>query len=268
MAVERVQLAIARARALREGQEDGAEGKAPLIDWATLPRAQVAPARLDAAHVVTALSGREATAFDMLRTRVLQKMRAEGWRSLAITSPEAGIGKTTVALNLAFSLSRQQDLKAMLAEVDLRHPRLARLLDLPAAGLSAAGSAGMLDVLTGKATAERAFLRLRDNLILAPAGAACPNPAEVLHGAAAPDALARLMGGLRPDIALFDLPALLQTDDALAFLGHVDCALLVTAAERTTGAQIETCVREITARTALAGIVLNRYAGPGAAQGY
>src|SRR5687768_8227254 len=33
-------------------------------------------------------------AYKMLRTRVLQRMRANGWRKLAVTSPRANAGKT------------------------------------------------------------------------------------------------------------------------------------------------------------------------------
>ena len=50
--------------------------------------------------------------FDQMRTRLLQQMRANGWHRVAITSPTPGCGKSTIALNLALSLSRQSDLRA------------------------------------------------------------------------------------------------------------------------------------------------------------
>jgi Mrp family chromosome partitioning ATPase len=67
---------------------------------------------------------------------------------------------------------------------------------------------------------------------------------------------------------IFDLPPLMLADDTLAFLGNVDCALLVTSAEHTTTAQVEACVREISDRTVLLGVVLNKYRAAGAASGY
>src|ERR1700677_856963 len=46
-----------------------------------------------------------AAAFRMLRTQVLQRMDAHGWRSLAVFGATASDGKTTTAINLAVSLA-------------------------------------------------------------------------------------------------------------------------------------------------------------------
>ena len=43
------------------------------------------------------------TAYKMLRTRVLQRMRANNWNCLAISSARPGAGKTLTALNTAIS---------------------------------------------------------------------------------------------------------------------------------------------------------------------
>ena len=83
---------------------------------------------MDRSHIVTFIGGAEAMAFDALRTKILQQMRANGWRRVAITSPGAACGKSTVALNLAFSLARQPDMRAILLDLDLRRPSLARMV--------------------------------------------------------------------------------------------------------------------------------------------
>lgn len=271
MAVERVQSAIARARAQRDGLDQAPEADEPevmadvearattLDRWPDLPRVAVAEDMLDRARVIR--GGAEATAFDMLRTKVLQRMKGDGWRRIAITSADKGCGKTTVAMNLAFSLARQKEVRTLLVEADLRRPSLARALGLP-------GASGLAEVLTQDLPFGQAALRLRDNLAVLASQARSAHSAEILQSGRVADVLAEIEAAYNPDIVIFDLPPLMETDDALAFMGHVDCALLVTRAEHTTSAQVETCSRDISARTALAGVVLNRYRAAGAASGY
>ena len=67
---------------------------------------------------------------------------------------------------------------------------------------------------------------------------------------------------------IFDMPPLLVGDDALAFIGHVDCVLLVAAAETTTIKEIDTCERELAAHTNVLGVVLNKCRYPDRHYGY
>ena len=53
--------------------------------WAALPAFAPKAAHLQRNRIVAFTSGREATAFDVIRTRLLQQMRANNWRRLAIT---------------------------------------------------------------------------------------------------------------------------------------------------------------------------------------
>ncbi len=275
MAVERVQSAIARARAKRAGLEtvfDADDIPMPddddvviepvaREDWNLLPKSGMTASILDRARIVTGGVSKNATAFDMLRTKVLQRMKAEGWKRIAITSADKNCGKSTVALNLGFSLARQSELRAILVEADLRRPSLAKVLRItPPAGLA--------QVLRREVPFPKALVRVRDNLAVLANRARSPDSAELLHSGMVPSVLAEIERAYQPDVTIFDLPPLMEADDTLAFLGNVDCALLVTTAEHTTTTQIEACVREISDRTALAGIVLNKYRGAGAITGY
>jgi len=51
---------------------------------------------------------------------------------------------------------------------------------------------------------------------------------------------------------------MLVSDDALAYLDQVDCALMVAAAEETTVAEIEKCGKDLAMRTQVLGVVLNK----------
>src|SRR5580698_4895470 len=84
------------------------------------------PAVLEANRIVNPASADPAAAaFRMLRTQVLQRMDANGWRSLAVFSPGAQDGKTTTAINLAASLANDRRHTVILVDFDFKRPTLA-----------------------------------------------------------------------------------------------------------------------------------------------
>lgn len=269
--MERLQAAIARAREARQGGGSGAAVRAlptagtnPDTDaWSALPVYQPERGVFESARLVSMTGGRDGPAFDVVRTKVLHQMKTNGWKRIAITSPTAGCGKSTVSLNLGFSLSRQKDRRTILCEADLRRPSWAKMLRLKQ-------KHSFARVLTGEQSFAANALRYGENFALSSTFEAARHPAETLHGGIVPEILAAIEEEYQPDMMIFDLPPLLVTDDALAFLVHVDCALLVAAAEMSTVAQIDTCEREIAARTNMMGVVLNkcRYSGPEYGYGY
>lgn len=273
--MERLQAAIAKARAERQGLVPPAAivpsqpTEAAVLDgtvadsWAALPAFSPSAQTFETGRVVSMTAGRDAPAFDVVRTKVLHQMKQNGWKRLAITSPTAGCGKSTVALNLGFSLSRQKDRRTVLCEADLRRPSMARTLGIK-------NRHSFARVLTGDGSFATNALRYGNNFALSITDQAARNPAETLHGGGVPDILDRIEAVYAPDIMIFDLPPLMVTDDALAFLVHVDCVLLIAAAELSTVSQIDSCEREIASRSNVMGVVLNkcRYSGPEYGYGY
>lgn len=63
---------------------------------------------------------------------------------------------------------------------------------------------------------------------------------------------------MSPHVILFDMPPMLSNDDVLAFLPHVDCAILVAAAEQSTLDEVDVCEQELSERTNVLGVVLNK----------
>jgi len=274
--MERIQSAIAKARAERRAMQEGGAPALPAAEgapaaapdpagagarWEALAAFVPDPARLAAQRVVTARGGHEALPFDQMRTRVLQQMRANGWKRLAVTSATAACGKTTVALNLAFGLARQPDLRTILCEVDLRRPAMTAAL-----GLSDAPS--FARVLEGRSAFAEEARRIGGNLAVAPTRHPARNPAELLHGPGVAGVLDAIEADYAPDLMIFDTAPLMASDDTMAFLGHVDAALLVAAAEATTIAQIDHCEKELAAHTSVMGVILNKCRYPGRDSGY
>lgn len=229
--------------------------------WQALPEFNADRGRLARNRIVAQAGGSEAASFDVLRTKILQQARANGWRRIAITSPTPGCGKSTIALNLGFSLARQQENRTLLLELDLRRPSLMKMLEIQDRRSLAA-------VLEGEALFEDCALRLGDGFALAGNARPARNPAELLHSDKVSRALKRIEADYAPDLVVFDMPPLLVSDDTMAFIGNVDAVLLIAAAEATSVKEIDHCERELASQTNVMGVVLNKCRHMGTEYGY
>ena len=193
-----------------------------------------------------------AAAIRMLRTQVLQRMDARGWRSLAIFSPGMHDGKTTTAINLAISMATDHSHTVLLVDLDLKHPSLAQRLDLNV-------GSGIDDVLANNARVEDSLYHPEgfDRLVVMPARSALPNSSEVLAGPRSRELISELRARYPERIILFDLPPVLNADDALAFAPLVDCGLMVVA-EKATRRQDLARAMQLLHDTPIVGTVLNR----------
>ncbi|GAB5467610.1 MAG: CpsD/CapB family tyrosine-protein kinase [Rhodospirillales bacterium] len=266
---ERLRDAIAKARAEREGLKSAtAPSPAPeplrsgvpaVVEpppsddpWLRLSALELDRKRLRSARIVSYDKSHPAHMhFDVLRTRLAQLFREKGWRRLAVTSPTAGCGKTMVAANLALSLARQRQLKTLLFDMDLRRPGLAQALGVET-------DRSIADLLNGEVPASDVLLRNGANLALGLNGQTVGESAELIQSDAAMAVLAEVIEAYQIDVALFDLPPLIGSDDSVAFLPSVDCVLLVVAANQSKAAEIETCERLIGENSNFLGVVLNK----------
>lgn len=274
--MEKIQQALAKARASRDGGQPGAvpaksvtqsvEVQADAVNdvseaWKSLPSFNPDAQKLVQSRIMTLSSGQDTTPFDVMRTKVLQTMRANNWRRLAITSPTPECGKSTIALNLGFSLARQHDIRSIVAELDMRRPSLAKTLGIHP-------SKNFANVLQGTADFAQSAMCFNNNLALAVNAGVVRDPAEVLHAARVPGVLAEIESRYAPDLLIFDMPPMLVSDDTMAFAGQVDCVLLVAGAESSTVKEIDTCERELASQTNVMGVVLNKCHFMGKDYGY
>lgn len=269
--MEKIQSAIAKARANRNiprGLSDasGAVARAtpPAVQeaWDKLPTLELNQRDLLRNRIFTLMPRTEAMPYDMLRTRMLRQMRANNWRRVAITSPDKGCGKSTVTANLALSLARQAELRALVLDMDMRLPALARVLGV-------ANPPQFSDAIAGRSAPEDHLRRVGDNLCIAMNAAAAKGPSELLHSPEAAHLLERIERALAPSVMVFDLPPMLRGDDTLAFLDKVDCVLLIVEAEVTPVADIDRCEQELAAHSNVMGVVINKLRhADGAGYGY
>jgi Mrp family chromosome partitioning ATPase len=231
--------------------------------WQALPEIRLKPRQLRRERILTLEGGPAATPFAVMRTRLLQQARQNGWRRIAITSPGPGCGKTFLSLNLAFSLGRQPDERTILFEMDFRRPSMARTLGQKEPQDLAA-------VLEGRAEARDNMLRHGANLAIATNRGKLGHAAEMLQSQRAARVLETIATDYAPTLMLFDMPPMMAGDDTMAFMGRVDAVLLTVAAETTTIRQIDQCERELATQTNIMGVVVNkcRYMEKDTAYGY
>jgi Mrp family chromosome partitioning ATPase len=189
--------------------------------------------------------------FDMMRTRVLSACRQHNWKVVGITSPTPACGKTVTAINLAFSFARQKDNRTVLLDADLRRPMVAKNL-----GITTNHSMGRF--LSGGHAVEDHFMAYGETLAIGTNNRRSLHSAEILQDAKATEAMNFLHKSLRPNIVIVDMPPMMAADDVMAFLPNIDAMLLIAAAGTTKIKEIDNCERDLSERTNVMGVVLNK----------
>ena len=190
-------------------------------------------------------------AFRVLRTKVLQKMEQEGWKTIAVVSPASGAGKTVTAINLAIAIGSKQGVRCTLVDLDFYRPSIARYLgvkEIPSIVDYFEGAKSVADVIVRPDLPD---LLLIGNERVSRRGAA------FLTSPRADELVARCVDEYKSSVVVFDLSPLLGCDDAIAFLPKVDCALLIAASGETRVADLKEA-RRILAKTNVIGSVLNK----------
>jgi capsular exopolysaccharide synthesis family protein len=194
---------------------------------------------------------KRAEPYRQLRTQVLQKLRANSWKTLAVTSPNSGAGKTVTAVNLAISLSKEVNQTVMLVDLDLRSPSVLKVLGINA-------EKGLMHHLKGEASVAELLINPSLERLVLLAGEQEPGySSEILSSPAMRALIDDLTSRYESRILIFDLPALLDNDDALAFIPAVDAALLVVEDGMTTADELERSL-QLLEGTNLIGSILNK----------
>jgi protein-tyrosine kinase len=222
------------------------------IAYSQTRRIQVAPTVLTENRIIAGnRADPRANSFRMLRTQVLHAMREKDWSSIAVTGPTAGVGKSLVAINLAISISYEVNQTVLLVDMDLRQPSLHKYFDFEP-------DFGLLDYLTGD-------VELRDimvnptfkRLVLLPGKGATKESSELLSSPRMLDLVKELKSRYKSRIVIFDMPPLLNVDDAMVFLPNVDSTLLVVENGKNTQSDVQSSMRLLES-TNLIGTVLNK----------
>lgn len=192
-------------------------------------------------------------AFDVLRTRLRQTVKQNGWVNIGVASPTSGCGTTFIAANLAASLSRVPSSRTVLMDFNMREPGLAKTLDM-----DAGQSGGLRDFLAGDVAISDYILRTSETLAVGLGDGPQEDAAEIMQDPATAASLAEMRAALNPDIVLYDMPPLLSYDDTSAFLPQLDGILLVSDGTQTMAKHLAECERVLDGQVPLLGVILNR----------
>jgi capsular exopolysaccharide synthesis family protein len=200
-------------------------------------------------------------AYKVLRTGVLQRMRANGWSTLAITSPARGAGKTLTAVNLAVSMAGEVNNSVLLVDLDLRRPHVRSYF-------SDARLPGLSDYLTSDTPLNDILFNPGiDRLVVLPGHKAFANSSEMLSSPRMVQLADELKSRYPKRIVIYDMPPLLVCDDVMAFTPHVDAILMVVEEGGTTREELARAA-ELLADLNLIGTVLNKSSEQRSAYGY
>jgi protein-tyrosine kinase len=194
----------------------------------------------------------EGDSFRLLRTQILLQMRQHGWQTLALTSPNKGAGKSTIALNLAMSFAMEVDYTALLVDADLRDPDIRKMLELES-------GPGLADYLAGRAPVEDLLIHLDiGNLVVLPGGDPVARTSELMRSPMMVELIRELRARYRDRLIVFDVPPVLAGADTLAFAEHMDATVLIVEECRTRKEDFERACDLLRGSSNLIGIVLNK----------
>ena len=185
------------------------------------------------------LSFSASEAYKLLRTNVMFSLAEDedGSRIFGVTSPVKGEGKSTTAINLAYSIAESSK-RVLLIEMDMRLPVLHKSLPISKAP-------GLSDLLVGSALLTDALQKsgIHDNLYVITAGNLPPNPSELLGS----ERMKSLLESFRErfDYILCDLPPITVVSDALMISPMLSGMIVVVRKNYTDMRALDVTMRQL-----------------------
>jgi protein-tyrosine kinase len=190
-------------------------------------------------------------AYKIMRTRLLQRLGQNNWRTLAVTGTDTGQGKTLTAINLAIALAQDPNTSVFLVDLDLQRPMIGTYMGMTF-------KHGLGEYLIGEAELDQIIYGVGiERLAVIPNSNSFEHSSERLTGPRMLELQRFMEAESPPHIVIYDMPPLLLSDDVLTFAPQIDGLLLVVSEGCTARSALKKS-KEILAEMNLIGVVLNR----------
>lgn len=175
-------------------------------------------------------------AYKLLRTNVLFTLPDKKCRKIGVTSANRGEGKSTIAINLAYTISATNS-RVLLIDLDLRLPSVAKKLKVEY-------KYGLADYLAGTVTeADIIYKNKFNNWDIIFSGTIPATPAELIGSERMKDFISRLED--RYDFIIVDLPPVNVVSDALVAKDITDGFILAVRENYSDKHSLSECVRQL-----------------------
>lgn len=203
-------------------------------------------------RIITGIQDRRIVdAYKLLRTRVVNRMQQNNWKTLGITSTGEHEGKTLTAVNLGISIAMKLNYTVLLVDTDLRRPNINSLFGIkPEIGIN--------DYLNSNVPIEEILINpLIDRFVILPCSKPVENPSEILGSPKMTHLVGELKSRYSSRIILFDLPPILVGDDVMAFSQNLDALILVVEDNKTNSDDLRKALSRVE-DIEIIGAVLNK----------
>jgi len=185
-----------------------------------------------------------------LRTNIIYATNDEPIKSIIVSSPQPGEGKSTSTANLAIAFAQLKK-RTLLVDADLRKPVQHNVFDVPR-------EPGLADYLLKNHEKIDPIIHSTkvDNLSILSAGGLPPNPSELLGSSR----MSELVDHLEQkwDIILFDSPPIVAVTDSSMISSEIDALVMVVKAGQTDRSAVDRALDTISnVKAPLIGAILN-----------
>ncbi len=205
---------------LKDERESGIETHAVPVDTADHPL----PKSLNSNLIMFSKPySAAAEQFRLLKTNILFPAKGEPPRTIMITSPSPGEGKSFVAANLAISIAQSIDEFVLLMDCDLRNPSIHSLF-----GFDGSQTKGLSEYLTSAEPLSGLLKKtIINKLTILPGGSIPQNPAELLSSEQMKRLLTEVKLRYADRYVIIDTPPPYITSETNAIARYVDGIIIV-----------------------------------------
>jgi non-specific protein-tyrosine kinase len=169
-----------------------------------------------------------------------------------ITSPNVGEGKTLTAINLAITFAKEHDQTVLLVDADLKKQHVHHIMGYE-------NEWSLVDYLTHKQSLNDMIVwPCIEKLTVISGSTTVQESAELLASPMMKTLVDEMKTRYKDRYVIFDVPAVLDGADAMAFAHYVDGILMVIREGRTPIQDIKKALEVIPVKKFL-GFALNRY---------